>query len=107
MVKRSENSTHNIFCCRFATEPLTEGLNIAQEELIDDTKPANFKKFFATLNGLINHETVSETKSGSSTVPSLGYNQSSGVGTAVVKELKFEGGSYKAALAPLQLPTSL
>lgn len=97
------NLTPDSSCCRFATEPLTEGLNIAQEEPADSTKPANFKDFFSSLNNLRKHGTVSETKGESSTASSPEFNQSSGMGTAVVKELKFEGGSYKAALAPLQL----
>jgi hypothetical protein len=67
------------------------------------TKPANFKNFFSRLNGITNRDIISETKSESSSVSSSEFNHSSGIGTAVVKELKYEGGSYKAVLAPLQL----
>ncbi|KAG0630262.1 hypothetical protein M758_1G166000 [Ceratodon purpureus] len=95
------------FSVRFATDSLTEGLNIAQEELTDNAKPANFKNFFATLHAPTNLETVSETKCESSTVSPSEFNQPSGVGTAVVKELKFDSGSYKAVLAPLQLAASV
>ncbi|XP_024366090.1 uncharacterized protein [Physcomitrium patens] len=94
------------YSVRFATEPLTEGLNIAQEERTDSSKPANFKNFFSNLNGATNGDTISETKMESSTVSSSELNHSSGIGTAVVKELKYEGDSYRAALAPLQLATS-
>ncbi|KAG0618416.1 hypothetical protein M758_4G062500 [Ceratodon purpureus] len=91
------------FSVRFATEPLTEGLNTVQEGLADDSKPSNFKNLFSRLNGITNRDIVSETKSESSPGPSSEFRHSSGIGTAVVKELKYEGGSYKAVLAPLQL----
>lgn len=91
------------FSVRFATEPLTEGLNTAQEESTENSKPSNFKNFFSRLNGITNRDVISETKSESSSVSTSEFCQSSGIGTAVVKELKYEIGSYKAVLAPLQL----
>lgn len=99
-----------MFICRFTTEPLTEGLNIAQEVVSDPDKPINFKNFFSSLNSNTKSkqhpDSLPETKASRPSVATSELGQSSGLGTSVIKELKYEGGSYRAVLAPLQLNSS-
>lgn len=71
---------------RFLTEPLTEGLNVAQEN-----SPS------------VNMHTSADANKSPSQKLTAQLAEPWGFGTAVMKELKFEGGSYKVVLAPLHL----
>ncbi|XP_073389858.1 uncharacterized protein [Physcomitrium patens] len=93
------------FSARFVTEPLTMGLNIAQGEITHNANAASFKSFFSKSNGVTNCDTISKTKT--EFFPTSECDHSSGLGTAVVKELRYKDNSYKVSLAPLQLATSL
>jgi hypothetical protein len=71
---------------RFLTEPLTEGLNVAQEK-----SPS------------VNTHASADANNSPSQKLTAQLAEPWGFGTAVMKELKFEGGSYKVVLAPLHL----
>ena len=101
---------NSFLLCRFQTEPLSEGLNIAQEAAqTDQSKVTNFKRFFSELNGTTNNSLalnpIQEPKA-SSSAPTSEFSQPSRLGSAVVKELKCDGGTYMAIMSPLQLSTS-
>jgi hypothetical protein len=101
---------NSFLLCRFQTEPLSEGLNIAQEAAqTDQSKVTNFKRFFSELNGTTNTSLalnpIQEPKA-SSSAPTSEFSQPSRLGSAVVKELKCDGGTYMAIMSPLQLSTS-
>lgn len=99
------NLTRGSCYFRFVTEPLTMGLNIAQGEITHNANAASFKSFFSKSNGVTNCDTISKTKT--EFFPTSECDHSSGLGTAVVKELRYKDNSYKVSLAPLQLATSL
>jgi len=74
------------FEASFLTEPLTEGLNVAQEK-----SPS------------VNTHASADANNSPSQKLTAQLAEPWGFGTAVMKELKFEGGSYKVVLAPLHL----